>query len=410
VSTTRKISPIEHAETAPERSGGWVAIPASSDTEVRVGFASLEERNRVLKWLDAGLRDARPGRLASEYPLLFDRNASVRHFTLWERETPLAFCTLWAVTYRVGVHRLRAGMISLVYTDPIARGCGHASRIVEAAMRHAGELELGVVLLWSELDALYEPLGFHRSGHESMVVIDCATLQRAIEAESPAPDLRVAPATPADWPDIERLRGFRTCQLELDPGEIGRARTIPDLDVRVARDASGLQGFAMRGRGDDLGQVVHEWGGQSSAALLCCEALLSAAQPGSELFLMTPPANDDLSWSLRAAGARRLTQPLAWMRIASPRALAADLRNMEPSLDGLSIEFASDLGGADRPMRLSTKRGEVVVEHAALLDTLFGGDTRPDPRMRLRPLFPEREDGLLTRLPLPFFVWGLESI
>ena len=50
------------------------------------------------------------------------------------------------------------------------------------------------------------------------------------------------------------------------------------------------------------------------------------------------------------------------------------------------------------------------VEHAALLDTLFGGDTRPDPRMRLRPLFPEREDALLTRLPLPFFVWGLESI
>ena len=70
MSTTRKISPIEHAETAPERRGGWVAIPASSDTEVRVGFDSLEERNRVLKWLDAGLRDARPGRLADRHRLI----------------------------------------------------------------------------------------------------------------------------------------------------------------------------------------------------------------------------------------------------------------------------------------------------------------------------------------------------
>jgi len=409
VPTTRKLSPIASPEASPDR-GGWVAIPAATEKQVRVGFDSIDERRRVLDWLNTGLREGRPGRLASEYPLLFERNASAVHFTLWERDAPAAFCTLWAVTFRVGVHRLRTGMISLVYTDPDARGRGLARRVVQAAIDHATGLELGLILLWSELDRLYRPLGFDRAGRESLLVLDPAIVEQATSSERPAPSLAVEVATPSDWPEIERMRGYRTCQLELDAGELGLARAIPDLEVRVARDAFGVQGFAMRGRGDDLAEVVHEWGGDPGAALLCCEALLSSCEPWNELFLMTPPSQDALSWALRQAGAHRVHQPLAWMRIASPTAFARDLAAMLPDAAGLSIEIEAESNDAPRRVRLRSATGETTLEQAQLFDALFGAAGANDPAALSRSLLPVLGTSGVAPLPIPLFVWGLESI
>ncbi|MEM9174245.1 MAG: GNAT family N-acetyltransferase [Myxococcota bacterium] len=389
---------------------GWVSIQAAGAPRIRIGFRSIEERRRVVDWLNDGLRDGRPGRLAAEYPLLFERNASAIHFTLWEGESPAAFCALWAVTFRVGVHRLRAGMISLVYTDPAFRGRGHASRILETAIEHAVGLELGLILLWSDLDRLYAPLGFDRAGHESLLVLDADTVETALLSERPAPSLEVRPAAPGDWPEIERLRGHRTCQLELDPGDLGRARAIPDLDALVAHDALGVRGFALRGRGDDLGEVVHEWGGDVGAALLCCAAHLSARRAGDSLFLMTPPRRDALAWALRDAGAHRVHQSLAWMRIASPQAFAHDVAAMLPAAQGLQLEPETKTTESPRRFRLRSAHGETVTTQQQVFAALFGRADGSAPSACAGALSPVLDDAARSTLPIPFFVWGLESI
>lgn len=409
MATTRRSAPLEVSETARDR-GGWVAMKAAPETQLCVGFASIEERRRVLDWLNEGLRNGRPGRLLSEYPLLFERNASAVPLTVWEGTTPIAFCLLWAVSFRVGVHRLRTGMISLVYTDPARRGRGHASHVVRAAIDHAAALDLGLLLLWSDLDSLYSSLGFVEAGSESLLVVDTKTVQRALQTEGTARGLQVDRATPADWPEIERLRGYRTSQLELDSGVLARARSIPDLEVRVARDATGVRGFAMRGRGDDLAEVIHEWGGDAGAALLCCEALLDSHEPWNELFLMTPPASDPLSWSLRRAGARRIRNPLAWMRIASPTAFASDLASMLPGIAGLTLELEPAGDETTCLARLRSARGEIRLELRRLFDALFGNAQPEDPEACSNALEPAVGRAACDHLPIPLFVWGLESI
>jgi len=409
LATIRSSTPLVVSETDRDQAG-WLALNASPETRPRVGFASIEERRLVLDWLNDGLRDGRPGRLASEYPLLFEGNASAIPMTLWAGRSPIAFCTLWVVPFRIGVHRLRTGMISLVYTDPAHRGRGHASRIVRAAIDRATALDLGLLLLWSDLDALYASLGFTEAGHESLLVLDLPTVRRALERERPDGAVRVEQATPADWPEIERLRGHRTCQLELDPGELARARSIPDLDVRVARGREGVLAFAMRGRGDDLAEVVHEWGGDADAALLCCESLLIASEPGNELFLMTPPDHDTLSWMLRRAGARRVRKSLAWMRIASPAAFARDLSSMLPGLSGLAIEIGSGDPGAIDAVRLRSARGESSIEPVRLFEALFGSARPESTEALVRALEPALGPAACDHLPIPLFVWGLESI
>lgn len=375
-----------------------------------LGFESSAARRRVLAWLNDGLRAGRPGRLSSEYPLLFDRNASALHVTLWEGEAPVAFCTLWAVTFRVGIHRLRTGMVSLVYTDPAVRGRGHATRIVRRAIAEARALELGLVLLWSELADLYRPLGFDRAGCESLLVLDAPLVDRAIEGSEAAAPLVVEPPQGRDWPAIEQLRGHRTCQLELDPGELSRARTLPDLSARVARDDSGVRGFAMRGRGDDFEEVIHEWGGDPDAALHCCRALLRDAEPWNELLLLTPASDDALAWRLRRAGGRRVHQPMAWMRIASERAFAADIAAMLPEPLDLSMSGSQDEGSASPVVHLRSPLGERRIAQHHLLTALFGEGTGPAPSPNAACIAPVIGDGNALQLPLPFFVWGLESI
>lgn len=386
----------------------------SSDPSVRIGFVNANERRQVLEWLGAGLRPQQVGRLPLEYPHLFGRNPSAIHMSLWSEGAPVAFCTLWAVRFRIGLARLRSGMISLVYTDAARRGRGHAHRLIQAAIAEAERLELGMVLLWSDLDRLYRPLGFDRAGCESLLIIDKPTLEKASARSSSealaTQEAWIEDATASDWPEIERLRGQRICQLELDAGELGRSQNIPELSVRVARNAAGVQAFAMRGRGDDFAEVIHEWGGDPDMALECCRALTEDCEPWNELFFLSPSSQDELAWLLRRAGARVIRQPLAWMRIASCTAFASDVDRLLAEPIGLELAVTSASEEPDRRFEMRSRRGVAHVEQSVLLKALFGS-ARPVERAALnRSLADPLGAANLDHLPIPFFVWGLESI
>ncbi len=399
---------------------------------VELGFSSIAEKRKVFDWLGRGLRPDRPGRLQQEYPQLFQNDASVFFLTLYEGSTPVAFCTLWAVHFRVGVDRLRAGLISFVYTDPDARGRGHAGLVVEHALEKARALKLGLALLWSDIDSLYTRLGFVQAGGESLVLVDRATLRAACESMRHTQDgeaVRIETPATADWKAIERLRGNRDCQLELDSGQIARMSCIPDMSVRVARKSESassqereeIVAFAIRGRGDDFEEVIHEWAGEPEAALRCCLSLIEDCQPHSELFLLTPPDDAEVPWRLRKAGARVIQQPLAWMRILSTTAFAEDLSRIMPDSTRIQIKEVPPTAGASvaaPKLIIKTTKGELTLDQPTLLALILGPGPRffaekSDQRLaelRNRRLASILDDAALEALPLPFFVWGMESI
>lgn len=388
-----------------------MASAGNEDGRVELGFESAARRRQVWEWLGAGLRPGRPGRLQQEYPLLFSPDASSLHLTFYREDAPVAFCALWPARFRLGSRRLSAGLVSLVYTDPESRGQGHASRIVRAAIDHAGRLGLGLVMLWSELESFYSRLGFTRVGCESLVLVDPERIDRALETLGGASDrLHLEIPSEADWSEIERMRGARDCQLELDAGLLARMRGIPDMSVRVARDADCLRGFAIRGRGDDLAEIIHDWGGDPQAALLCCRSLVEAWAPHRELLMLSPSERCDPAWALRRAGAAVVRQPVAWMRIASTRTLARELGALLPGDGVLEILDDSTDEPASTRLRLRSDSGETQVEAGTLLTALFGSDRGVDPGDCARRLAPALDEVARAALPLPFFVWGLESI
>lgn len=372
--------------------------PASvPDPVITTAFASEAARDRVFAWLDAGLRPGRAGRLAREYPLLFAPGSRALPITVWLGERPAAFCLLWPLSFSLGRGRLRTGLISLVYTDPRDRGRGLARAALARALSEARALGLGICLLWSELADFYTAQGFHRAGRETLVAFDEAILARA-GALAPQPTgpgresgLRIERARLEDWPAIEAIRRRRSCHARL-PVDAAALAAIPDLEVRVARSAEGVVAFAMVGRGDDFPGVVHEWGGETEGVLRCCSDLLEGAAPERGLLLLSPAERSEVPFRLRAAGARVVRNPLAFFAIASLPALIEDLEALVPAL---ARTLRLDPGALSEP------------ELLALLFSDAADPVSTSARGKLgdRSIAAER-----AGLPLPFFVWGLESI
>ncbi|MEZ4330202.1 MAG: GNAT family N-acetyltransferase [Myxococcota bacterium] len=389
---------------------------------VTTGFANGAQRATVLAWLGAGLRPDEPDCLLREYPLLWQAGSRATPVTVWSGARPLSFCMLWPTRFELASGGLRSGLISLVFTDPDARGRGLARDAIAAAFERAREEGLGVVLLWSdgELSAFYARQGFSRTGSEQLLAIDRAIVSRAITGD-PAPDAAPAidstaastsPATPDDWDAIEAMRSRRACGLRFGRAERDALARVPGLEVRVAREAGGVTAFAMQGRGEDFAGVVHEWGGDATGVLRCLEAWLPETRPEHGLLLLAPAARQALTWRLRSAGARVIRHPLAWMRIASTRALAADLEKLAPGLAARAtwLDAKADAPPAVVRLRDEIEGGEAELTPPELLDLLFTPACEPAHaavRARVRAVLPAT---VLDALPLPFFVWGLESI
>ncbi len=398
---------------------------------IEVGFANEERKARIVAWLGAGLRPGRPGRLEREYPLLFDGDGPATSVTLLDGCEPAAFCVLWPSRFELSGGVLRAGLISLVYTDSRHRRRGFARQVVQQAMEEARKQGLGLGLLWSDLEDFYSAQGFTRSGRESLLAVDASVLERARAATSKWPGssdpasapVRVEAARRTDWPQIEALRQQRPCFVSLANASDRLAR-IPDLDVRVARGAHGVTGFAMRGRGDDFEGVVHEWGGDPRAVLECCQSWLAADaapdappdappdSPEAGLLLLSPRTMSPLTGELRRAGARVVANPLAWFRIASLESLCSDLATLVPGFGGIALSPCPGLDESEPRFRLEHRANGQSLEVVAseLFGWLFGDVSEAAARRARARIDSIVPDGVRNALPLPFFVWGLESI
>lgn len=389
-------------------SGSTVAGGAE---RLSLGFANPAERARVLAWLDLGLRRGVRARVEREYPLLFARDSAALPITLFVGSEPAAFCILWPTRFALAGGSLGAGLISLVYTDPTHRRRGFAGQVVDRAVALARERGLGLCLLWSDLDAFYEARGFSRAGRETLLSIDLGIVDRALAASTSGPEHRVSAARERDWPAILELRGRRDCAIRFGLEALPLAR-IPELDVRVARRDGSVVGFAMRGRGDDFDGVVHEWGGEPEAVLLCCRALLTSSPPSPGLLLLAPRGGDALPFRLRQAGARVVTNSLAWFRVASCEALARELAALLPEADALTLR-PSERPATSEPYftwRDGRTARSVDLPASVLFAALFGSATDAAERLARTLAAEALSPATCAGLPLPFFVSGLESI
>lgn len=323
------------------------------------------------------LRDGRD--LGNEYPLVFGP-LSAGIIVIEEQDGAVrSTCAVLPRTMVAGRERIRIGMIGSVATDPHWRNRGLAGRVLQAAERElaAGGAVLGV--LWADDSSFYERRGWHVFGCE----VDAAlapTVQRLL----PSPK-GVRPLQPHDVPSVHELYSEHTSRVERSEEETRALLACPGMEVLVCEDEQGVQAYACLGRGGDMENVVHEWGGEPRAVAMILRRLLELRHTcgiEEDLYVMLPSSADALIRLLFDAGATLSKGVLGMAKILNEEVAQAAL--------GRSL-------GLDKPVPLAGK---------ALLDAWL--PLKGDASVRQQVA---QELGLGVVPPAPqAFIWGLDSI
>lgn len=368
--------------------------------------ARSEEWTRLLAWLDDGLRDGHRGRLAAEYPVALSALRPEAHLVIEADGTFLSHAFIRRVDAVAAGVPLRLGMIGLVYSDPAVRDRGLGSACVEAATQALRDEGADLVALWTDRSRFYTRLGFTLAGREWLWRLDSDSIDRArtevATRAGPARNglsaLDVSAPRDDDASALEALLACKPAYVRRAPGELLAAFCAAECETFVARRDGVAVAYTALGRGDDFQSVVHEWAGQPEALLECLAAHLATR---AKIGLLSSAAPEPLVACLERAGAVPHPGAFAWLRILDASAVWSSISAVTPGLEGSALSGANDdfvleAGSTKTPLR---HRDVSALIAGPRLPASVLGDL-PDPWLAV----------VKSRLPLPLFVWGFDSI
>jgi len=339
--------------------------------------------------------------LAREYPLVFDARFPGRTVELEREGAVRSACAILARDFRVAGRTLRAGLIGSVATEPAWRGRGLATELLakaEAELRAQGCL---FALLWADDPSFYLARGYAPFGAE-----DDYLLVDELVPLLPEPS-GVRALAPGDAPFLRRLHALHPAHVERSEAEFAALLAIPGM-LTLVRARAAAPGhpplpvaYACLGRGRDLVDTIHDWGGNTEDVLALVRAHLErrfTPGQGGALFLMAPPQASELGYRLLALGAVVRRGILGLGKIHDQPAAAA-------LFDSFAGDEVASTEGERVVVRGPASGAELDLE--TLQGLLFGGsEVRAEVRAFLARL------GFDGELPLPLepFAFGLDSI
>ncbi len=338
-------------------------------------------------------------RLASEQPLLFDERFPGRILALHEGSEVRSACALLTRDFLADGSRVRGGLIGSVATDPEWRSRGFATRVLIGAEARLQRQGCAFVLLWADDPDFYLRRGYGPIGREQDFVVDMDLAARLPEPRG------ARPMRPEDARAIHALYAVHPERVERSAKETAALLACPGMSTLVREHAGEVVAYACLGRGADLADAIHEWGGREEDVLALLRAHLEArrvagASPG--IFFMTPPSARGLCQRLTALGAISRLGMLGLGKILDREAAFALLRERI----GPRGTVALDRSVAGRPFHFRGPRAEATLDDEGCLALLFGVEgVRADVAGFLANLGLEE-----ARLPLDLFAWGLDSI
>lgn len=343
------------------------------------------DEDEALELLRAVFRPGRPDRYADEYPIALAReNLAFRRVVRSGGRIVSHAAGLHSIQ-RAGPVEFRLGFIGSVATDPAFRGrggAGEALRATETSLADAGAV---IAALWSGPDEarFYESRGYAAAGREIRL-----TLPPAGDAGERALVTRLRPD---DLPAVRALHAGEPSLTLRSAEDEERLFAVPGTHGFALREGGGaLSAYAVVGRGADFPFHVHEWGGKDAAVETLVRGV-AALHRGRSITVLAPAFRAGLVARLVLAGAALEEHPLGLFKILRPDDLVSLANGVfesagaphRASREGSWVRVAPESGGGPA-LRLAEPEW---------LRAVIGPDGRG-----------------LPALPLPFFVWGMDSI
>ena len=346
----------------------------------------------ALQLMETALREGRP--LAEEYPLVFPEDAPGRVETIEQDGRVASTCAWIGRTLLTASADVPVALVGSVATDAECRGKGFGTKVLRRAISNASEEGAAVVLLWADDPAWYQARGWIPFGTEAIYVVD-----DTIAFLLPEPN-DVRPATSKDAAAIHDLYAERVARVDRSAQETKAMLGVPNMQTLVYEKDGEVRGYACMGRGEDLANVIHEWGGAPDTVLPIVSELWGTSCADSErLFMMVPPTEADFTAYFEFVKARGANGILAMAKVGDTDAMARVFDEATP--DGVTAERASenaiDVVGPKGRIRLT--------DHEMLLALC-----PPRGDRRVTDVVESEIGSVCPGLPIQPFVWGLDSI
>lgn len=343
--------------------------------------------------------------LAEEYPLVFGARAAGELETLEDEGEVRAACALLVRDLVCGHDRLRVGLIGSVCTHEEHRRRGLGRRLLERAETRLAELGCTLAVLWADDPGWYERQGWRAGGCEILHALDEGAL-RPLASDAAA---RVRAAAPDDFAALHRLYAAHTTRVDRTLGESRALLGGPGVDTLVLERGRDVAAYACVGRGADLAGCMHEWGGASDDVLLLAREHLrrrTLAGASPPLYLMSPSDAHALHARLAELGVEGHRGVLGMVKLLDLPGATDFVRRAARGRVTAGIGATRDEGVTLLDARFIGPSGELTLQPDQLLDLLV-----PPRGERAAIDTLERATGTtLPSLPLPLYLWGLDSI
>jgi predicted GNAT family N-acyltransferase len=353
------------------------------------------ELEKLVQFLDKNLRHDVDWKISQEYPTALTPNNLHNMSIIEENDQIISHALLKPIITKTPHAIFRIGAIGSVVTDPNHRNKGLSTQNLQNCLLKASAQNCDLVILWTDQFEFYKKFGFQLSG-----------LEYTYELSQPMPienkDYKFIKGSQIDPAAILKVYNQHTVNSVRTVEDIRKCLKIPNSNVyTVWNQHNQIMAYAVEGKGSDLTNYIHEWGGNVQCLMDLFSYMIQSEN--KKYTIMTPMHSTNLRNKLRMLSPTEHQGYLGMIRIHDFESVS------------LKVKKAFKSEGLDQII-LEKRHGEIVFGYGTDLYTLTSdsdlvqflfGPTKLD---QLDFIKPDTQKILGQLLPLPLWIWGWDSI
>lgn len=355
-----------------------------------------EEHLSAINLLNSVLRPNGPPSILKEYPLVIGMDNIENMRVIVKGDEVVSHAAIYFSTVLSENLMFKVGGIGSVATHPDHRGKGLASMVMEDCINVMQETGCHVSVLWTQRHDFYRNLGYETAGSEYLFRFKSADLERFSRRRKIVP---YAPRYLQAVMETYDRKGLRTQRTKKEwEAYLGLPKSRKLLALRGDR----VTAYAVLGKGKDFKRCILEWGGEPQDILSLMYEFASSI--GGEIMILVPAYETKFMRLLEQMGLPRIFEYLAMMRIIDVEGISSLIREYMANQHGADFQILTSDSGFT--IRIGKEKAAIPNERA-LPRILFGPDAASS---LLGGLSRETASALDKVLPIPLFIWGLDSV
>lgn len=368
----------------------------ASEVSFRFGAPSWGDRIQLFHFLNENLRPDSNWSIEEEYPLFFQETNFENLRVAYHGDQIVAHAGVRFFIVKTHFGLVKIAAIGSVVTHSSFRSQGLSQTLLQQLCDKAYLEGADIAILWTDLHDFYRKIGFELAGSELTIELNADFSVPSSPQHNYLLDQKVSSEAllkPFLKHSVNSLRKVT---------DIDRYLRIPNSRIHSVWDKTNkLLAYAIEGKGADLQGYVHEWGGDTSALM----ALFSQVRQKSEstLRILVSPHHQNLLRQLKDHSGEEYQGCLCMMKWIDPDRMFRKLNVYAAQMGVKNFNLSRE----DQLYKLQVGSSLFQTDHGTDFIPLLFGPTRPSDFAMFDA---ESVDQLSRVFPLPFWIWGWDSV